>query len=183
VRISLAGQGWALAGLGGCHARLGNYHLARRYARQALELAPEAGDPLTSAFAWDALGLVHCRLGEPRQAIICYRQALAFLRGRKDPMARGMLVRLLADFGDACRAAGDLPAAVGAWQQVLQILHDLGMPQNPEILAKLEQAGSSTTAGKLKPQGSSFARPGSPSRRPAGGTPGDGGRDVAALDT
>ena len=144
-----AGQGWALAGLGGCHARLGNYELARGYARQALEVTPEAGDPSTLAFAWDALGLVHSHLGEPSQAITCYRQALAFLRGREDPLALGIMVRLLADFGDACHAASDLPAAAEAWQQALQILHDLGMPENPEIRAKLEQVRIAQPGGLI----------------------------------
>ena len=126
-----AGQRWALAGLGSCHAHLGNYDLARGYARQALEVAPEAGDPTDLALAWDALGLVHSRLGEHRQAISCYRQALALARERKNPLARRWLASLLASFGDACRAAGDLPAAVEAWQQALQILHDLGLPDEP----------------------------------------------------
>ena len=112
-----AGQGWALAVLGVCHARLGNCELACGYARQALEVTPESGDPTALALAWDALGLVHSRLGEPRQAIGCYRQALALVGERKQPLARAVLVRLLAGFGDACRAAGDLAAAVEAWRQ------------------------------------------------------------------
>jgi CubicO group peptidase (beta-lactamase class C family) len=33
-----AGQGWALTGLGECHPHLGNYDLARGYARQALDV-------------------------------------------------------------------------------------------------------------------------------------------------
>ena len=115
-----AGLAWALAGLGECHARLGNYDLARGCARQALEVTPESGDPTTLAFAWEALGFVHRRLGEHRQAISCYRQALALLRERKNAMGRGMLVRVLVGFGDACQAAGDLPTAVGAWQQALR---------------------------------------------------------------
>ena len=141
------GQGWALAGLGVCHARLGNCELARGYARQALEVTPETGDPTTSALAWDALGLVHSRLGEPLQAIGCYRQALALVRERKQPLARAVLVRMLAGFGDACRAAGDLPAAVEAWQQAQQIRRDLGWPESREIRARLEQVGQPGPAG------------------------------------
>jgi hypothetical protein len=51
-----------------------------------------------------------------------------------------MLVRVLVGFGDACRAAGDLSAATGAWQQALEILRDLGLPEDPRIRARLEQA-------------------------------------------
>ncbi len=142
-----AGQGWALAILGECHARLENYDLARGYARQALEVTPETGDPTTLAFAWDALAFVHSRLGEQRQAISCYQQALAFARERKHPLARAMLVIMLAEFGDTCRAAGDLSAAVEAWQQALQVLSDLGWPDLFGIQARLDQAGLPSPPG------------------------------------
>jgi tetratricopeptide (TPR) repeat protein len=87
-------------------------------------------------FAWDALGFTHARLGEPRQAISCYRQALTLVRERKYPLAH----ILLAESGDTHRAAGDLSAAVEAWQQALQILHDLGWPDLLGISARLAQA-------------------------------------------
>jgi tetratricopeptide (TPR) repeat protein len=141
-----AGQGWALSALGGYHARLGNYDLARDYARQALQVGP-ATDPTTLAIAWHALGFVHARLGEPRQAIGCYRQALDLVREPKHALARRMRQVLLVGFGDACRAAGDLPAAVEAWQQAQQILRDLGWPENPRIRARLEQAGPPSPPG------------------------------------
>jgi Tetratricopeptide repeat len=139
--LRVPGQRWALAGLGEYHARLGNYDLARGYARQALETDPATGDPTTLAFAWHALGFAHARLGEHPQAISCYRQALALVWERKNPLARMLLVRLLAESGDACQATGDLPAAAHAWQQALQILHDLGWPDNLAVRARLEQAG------------------------------------------
>ena len=135
-----AGQRRALAGLGECHARLGNYDLARDYARHALKVGP-ATDPTTLAIAWHALGFVHSRLGEPRQAIGCYRQALALVREPKNELARRMRQVLLVRFGDACRAVGDLPAAVEAWLQAQQILRDQGWPESPRIRARLEQAG------------------------------------------
>ena len=135
-----ADLGWALAGLGSCHAHLGTYDLARSYARRALEVVPETGDPTSLALAWDTLALVHSRLGEHCQAISCYRRALALARERKNPLARRWLAGMLAGFGDACRAAGDLPAAVEAWEQVLQILNDLGLPEDRQIRTRLEQA-------------------------------------------
>ena len=142
-----AGQGWALAGLGICHAHLGDYELARGYAGQALEVTPETGDPTTLAMAWHARAFVHSQLGEQRQAISCYRQALALAGERKHPMARGVLVIMLAEFGDICRAAGDLPAAVEAWQQALQVLRDLGWPDLLGVGARLEQADLPSPAG------------------------------------
>ena len=142
-----AGQGWALAGLGICHAYLGDCELARGYAGQALEVTPKTGDPTTLAMAWHARAFVHSQLGEQRQAISCYRQALALAGARKHPMARGVLVIMLAEFGDICRAAGDLPAAVEAWQQALQVLRDLGWPDLLGVGARLEQADLPSPAG------------------------------------
>jgi tetratricopeptide (TPR) repeat protein len=97
--------------------------------------------------AWGALGVVHFRLGEQRQAISCYRQALAFARKGKNSVDRWVVVNLLAESGDACRAAGDLPAAVGAWQEAQQVLRDLGWPDLLGVGARLEQAGPSSTPG------------------------------------
>jgi tetratricopeptide (TPR) repeat protein len=135
------GQGWALAGLGECHAYLGNDDRARGYARQALKVTGEDGDPTTLAVAWHALGLVPSRLGEPAEAMRCYRHALAFARKREKSMARRWLVIVLGNFGDACQAAGDLPAAAGARQEALDILDDLRLPDNLGVRARLEQAG------------------------------------------
>jgi len=134
------GEKAALASLGDHHAHLGNYDLARGYAEQALRMAAEPGDPTNLAFAWKALGLVHSRLGDYRQAISCYRQALALTQQRKTSLARNWLASLLADFGDACRAAGDLPAARRAWQQALQIRDELGLPDTRRLRARLEHA-------------------------------------------
>jgi tetratricopeptide (TPR) repeat protein len=91
--------------------------------------------------------LVHHRLGERQHAVTCYRQALVLANQWKTPLAHRWLASLLADFGDACLAAGDLPAAAGAWQQALQILDDLGLPDSPGVRAKLEQAGPPSPPG------------------------------------
>ena len=66
---------------------------------------------------------------------------------RKNPMARGVLVIMLAEFGDACRAVGDLPAAVEAWRQAVQVLRDLGWPDLLGVGARLEQVGLPNAAG------------------------------------
>ena len=54
-------------------------------------------------------------------------------------MARGYLADILVGFGDARTAAGGQPAARESWQQALQILDDLRLPDNHGISARLEQ--------------------------------------------
>jgi tetratricopeptide (TPR) repeat protein len=119
------GQAWVTAAIGEYHARLGNYDLARGYARQAME-GPATGESTSLTMAWDALGVTHFRLGEPRQAIGCFLRGLALVRDLKNPLARLMTAIILAGFGDASLAAGEPPAAVEAWQQALQVLDDRG---------------------------------------------------------
>ena len=70
----------------------------------------------------------------------CYRKGLALVRELKNPFARAMRASMLAEYGDACQAAGELPAAVEAWRQALQVLNDLGWPDLLGIGARLEQA-------------------------------------------
>jgi tetratricopeptide (TPR) repeat protein len=133
-----ASQAWVTATISGYHARLGNYDQARGYARQTLE-GPATGESTAVAIAWDALGVTHSRLGESREAIDCFLRALALLRDLKNPLARLMTAIILSGFGDASRAVGDLPAAVEAWQQALQVLDGLGWPDLIGIGARLEE--------------------------------------------
>jgi len=84
--------------------------------------------------------LVHSRHGEHRQAMSCYQRALALMDQAKTPVARRLLARQLTDFGDACQAAGDLTAAVKAWQHAQQVIGDLRLPDSPELHARLGRA-------------------------------------------
>lgn len=141
------GEGWALAGLASGHAYLGNNDRASSYARRALQAAPESGDPMNLALAQNVLGLVHSRLGEYQEAISCFRHAEALARQRKTPLARKWLASLLTDFGAAHRAAGDKQAACQAWEQALQILDDLHMPDDRRIRARIEEARQASPPG------------------------------------
>jgi tetratricopeptide (TPR) repeat protein len=139
--------GWGEDATGECNAHLGNYDLARGYAREALDLGPEPGDPTNLALAWGVLGLVHHRCGERHDALSCYKQALLLANQWKTPLARRWLASLLADFGGACQTASDLPAAALAWQRALQILDELGLPDSLGVRAKLEHTGPPSPQG------------------------------------
>ena len=58
-----------------------------------------------------------------------------------DPLARGVLVIMLAEFGDVCRPVGDLPAPVAAWRRAVHVLDDVGWPDLLGVDAGLERAG------------------------------------------
>jgi tetratricopeptide (TPR) repeat protein len=141
---TLYGERSALVTLGECHAHLGNYELARGYARQVLELAAEACDTANLALAWNVLGLVHIGVGEHLRAISCHRQAVSLAREWKTPLGRRWPASLLTSLGAACQAVGNLPAAYQAWQQALQIREDLGLPESRRIRSMLEQVGPSS---------------------------------------
>jgi hypothetical protein len=102
---------------------------------------------MTLAVAWHTLGVVHSGLGEPRQAIGCYRQAQALVHELKYRPARALMIIVLAELGDAFQAAGDPPSAAEAWQQALQVLGDLGWPDLAGIGARIEQAGPPSPPG------------------------------------
>jgi hypothetical protein len=77
---------------------------------------------------------------EQREALSWCRQAVALVGERRNPMARGVLVIMLAEFGGACRAVGDLPGrrlAAGPCGS----FGDLGWPDLLGGGAGLEQAG------------------------------------------
>ena len=83
---------------------------------------------------------MHYRLGERHHAVSCYMQALVLANQWKTPLPRRWLASLLAEFGDACGAVGDLPTATRAWQQALQILDELGLPDSLGVRVRLERA-------------------------------------------
>jgi len=116
----------------GWRARLGQQTLGAG-------LATGAATSLANGVA--CAGPVHSQLGEQREAISCCRQALDLVGERKNPMARGVLVIMLAEFGDACPAVGGLPTAIVAWRQVAQVLDGLGWPDLLGVGARLKRAG------------------------------------------
>lgn len=91
--------------------------------------------------SWHARAFVHSQLGEQRKAISCHRQALALVGERKNPMARGVLVIMLAQFGDACRAVGTCwqPSRPGG--RSVQVLDDVRWPDLLGVDTRLEQGG------------------------------------------
>ena len=99
-----------------------------RLGKQALGAGPASGDATTLAIAWQVRAFVHSPSSAgQREAICCCRRALDLVSEWENPMARGVLVIMLAEFGDACRA--------------VQVVDDLGWPDLLGVGAGLERAG------------------------------------------
>jgi tetratricopeptide (TPR) repeat protein len=119
------------------YARLGEFTLALRYCRQAVDEHRRAGSsPSLEASTWDSLGYVHYRLGDFSQAIDSYQRALALF---SELGASYLRAQTLDHLGDAHYAAGDAQAAYGTWEQALAGLEDLAHPDAGQVRAKLSR--------------------------------------------
>jgi tetratricopeptide (TPR) repeat protein/transcriptional regulator with XRE-family HTH domain len=119
------------------YARLGEFTLALRYCRQAVDEHRRAGSsPSLEASTWDSLGYVHYRLGDFSQAIDSYQRALALF---SELGASYLRAQTLDHLGDAYCAAGDAQAAFGTWEQALAGLEDLAHPDAGQVRAKLSR--------------------------------------------
>jgi tetratricopeptide (TPR) repeat protein len=86
------------------------------------------------------LGYTFHRLGRYDQAIASYRQSLTLSRRLGE---RYYETETLIHLGDACRAAGDGPAARQAWRQALAVLDGDRHPDARRVRARLARAAVS----------------------------------------
>jgi tetratricopeptide (TPR) repeat protein len=88
-----------------------------------------------AAYAWDSLGYAHHNLGHHAEAAGCYQRAIALRRQLGD---RHDEADTLTRLGDTQEAAGERDAARTAWQQALDILTDLDLPDANTVRARLD---------------------------------------------
>jgi tetratricopeptide (TPR) repeat protein len=97
-------------------------------------LCDRLGSPYGRANTWDSLGYAHHHLGEHREAIDCYQQAITLFRDIGDRHAEAITLDHLGDTQDA---AGDAAKAADTWRQALDILEQLDHPDAEELRGKL----------------------------------------------
>lgn len=97
----------------------------------------ELGHKMAEGHTWDSLGYIHHRIGQPEQALACYRKAVDILHQLGDLYDES---RALTHLGDALHETGDLAAARRAWQDALVILDDLDHPECDQLRVKIGQA-------------------------------------------
>jgi DNA-binding SARP family transcriptional activator/tetratricopeptide (TPR) repeat protein len=135
------GEALALNSVGWYHALLENYSEALSYCEQALELCVKLDFRLAEGHTWHSLGFVHQHIGQSARALTCYGRALDIYRQLTDRYNES---RVLTDLGDACHAAGDLPAARRSWRNALAILDDLDHPDGDQLRTKITCTAAGT---------------------------------------
>jgi tetratricopeptide (TPR) repeat protein len=125
-----------------CHALLGDYRQARGYCEQSLALIAKLGGCTFEYQVWDTLGYIELHLGDFALAADHFEYALGLCRDYGD---RYTEAEILTHVGDARHGTGELPRARQAWQQALDIYHDMQYPDADKVRAKL--AGIEGQAG------------------------------------
>ena len=123
-----------LGAVGWCQTLLGDHVRALAVCREAVGLHRELGDQLGEAAAWESLGDARHHLGQHQQAVASYRRSARLYAGLGEHYYHA---EALARIGSACQAAGDRPAARGAWQQALAVLEDHHLADAGELRARL----------------------------------------------
>jgi len=100
----------------------------------ALGLAREIGDRRIEAWALNGLGETLCGLGQWAAAARHHRAALGLTEQVEDRCGRA---RSLAGLGRARQVAGDPEGARRYWQQALDVLGDLDIPEAAGLRARL----------------------------------------------
>jgi DNA-binding SARP family transcriptional activator/tetratricopeptide (TPR) repeat protein len=128
------GQANALNAIGWCHTRLGRHEQARDCCQQALDILQRVGDVHGEAHTWDSLGYAHHQLGDHPRAAEAYRRSVALFRRLGDRYFEADALRHLAE---TYLAANDPGSARAAWQQALEILVELAVPDAEHVRAAL----------------------------------------------
>jgi DNA-binding SARP family transcriptional activator len=116
------GQAVALTDLGWHLGRLGDHDLALGLCEQALVLHQKLGNRGHEAHAWSCLAEIHVQMGEPSEAVSCYRQASDLFREIGDLYAEASI---LAHLGASYHLADDPAAADEHWRRAHVVLSDL----------------------------------------------------------
>ena len=122
-----AGEAFALNAMGWDHIQLQQPRSAVSYCEEAIVLHKKVGNHYGETATWDTLGLAHHLLGCHDEAINCFRNGLALVRGTGDRHLESLLLYRL---GESCDAAGDPKAAQEAWHQALSMEDDMNHTDN-----------------------------------------------------
>jgi tetratricopeptide (TPR) repeat protein len=125
-----AGELYALHGLGNIHRQQCHYEPAINCYQQALHIATEIGDRNYQFEALHGLGNTHQATGHPVEALTHHRAAQELARELGQPTDQA---RALHGLAHAHNDLGQREQARKLWQQALDILTDLDIPQVEEI--------------------------------------------------
>ncbi|HEY7143553.1 MAG TPA: BTAD domain-containing putative transcriptional regulator [Streptosporangiaceae bacterium] len=129
-----AGLAASLNTVGWFEARLGNSEQGLAYCQQALALAQEIDDRVTTAATWDSIGYVRHLLGQQGAAVSCYQQAADIYAELGAVWYRA---EVLANLGDTHEAAGDRQAARELWREALEVFEQTPHPYTERLRARM----------------------------------------------
>jgi DNA-binding SARP family transcriptional activator len=138
------GQAGSLTSLGKGYEKLGLYREAVTCQRDSLRLFCELEDRSGEALALNNLGRVYQKLGRYAEGLACQRDSLRLFR---ELGGRHGQAEALRDLGDALLANGQPCQARGAWQEALEIIQALNVPDADLIRCRLA-TGCDATGGQ-----------------------------------
>jgi tetratricopeptide (TPR) repeat protein len=113
---------------------------------QALRLHQELDNRPYQAHTWSYLGDTHQHLGDHLQAVDCYRRALGLFRELGDRYGEASI---LAQLGEAHRAACAPDAARQAWREAQAVLADLDPSAADHLRSRLHRCNQRAAADAL----------------------------------
>ncbi len=137
----------AMIGIAEVHTELANYEAAEKLCREGLKIADELGEQGKSgvARAIDLLGNIQHYIGDARQALGYYEQALSIdkeVYGNRHPN----VATRLNNIGSAWKALGVQKKAIEYYEQALSIDKEVYGDRHPNVATRLNNIGSAWDA-------------------------------------
>jgi tetratricopeptide (TPR) repeat protein len=120
---------------------MGDPSHAINHARNALKISTEIHDDHSRAFALEAVGTAHAQIGDFEVAVEHLMTAVALREQVKDRYGKG---RALIALGQIYFDNGELRRAADVWRDSLQLLSDVGAPEQADVLMKLNNLADTT---------------------------------------
>ncbi len=121
LKSSLANS---LVSVGRLYRVLGKYPLALQHTTRGLQIYRELDNKPLVASALNEQGYAHFEMGEPKQALACFQQALTHVNAASEPRAQ-----LLNNLGQVYLQLGQFPEALEACQESLRLREALGQSE------------------------------------------------------
>jgi len=132
------GEGQTLNNMANVHQRQGRYEEAMELYEQSLEISRELRDRRGEAMSQWGIAMVYEAQGEYDKALELYGGSRTVLGELGDRLGEG---QTLMNMGILAEKTGDLDKARERWEEALEALEGLGVPQEEKVREWLERLG------------------------------------------